>query len=127
MTALAPRFLADEGCDFAVVRALRDAGFDVLAICEIMPRSTDSDILKLSHAQNRILLTEDKDFGWLVFVSHAESAGVVLIRFPGNAPSTLPGSVVLLAEKHASELQNAFVVLEPNQVRFSRNSRLEKR
>ena len=127
MTALAPRFLADEGCDFAVVRALRDAGFDVLAICEIMPRSTGSDILKLSHAENRILLTEDKDFGWLVFVSHADSAGVVLIRFPGSARSTLPEAIVWLAEKHASELQNTFIVLEPNQARFSRNSRLENK
>ena len=104
MSKSAPRFLTDEGCDFAVVRALRDAGFDVAAVCEIMPRSTDGDILKLSHAENRILLTEDKDFGWLVFVSHADSAGVVLIRFPGNARSTLPGTVVWLAEKHASEL-----------------------
>jgi predicted nuclease of predicted toxin-antitoxin system len=116
------RFLADEGCDFAVVRALREAGFDVLAVCESMSRSNDRDIIKLSHADNRVLLTEDKDFGWLVFVNHADSAGVVLIRFPGNARSTLPGTVVWLAEKHTSELQNAFVVLEPNQVRFSRNS-----
>jgi hypothetical protein len=33
------RFLADESCDFAVVRALRAAGFDVLAINEFMNRS----------------------------------------------------------------------------------------
>jgi hypothetical protein len=30
------RFLAAESCDFAVVRALRAAGFDVLAVSEIM-------------------------------------------------------------------------------------------
>ena len=84
MSTPALRFLADEGCDFAVVRALHDADFDVVAICAIMPRSTDSDILKQAHAENRVLLTEDKDFGWLVFVSHADSAGVVLIRFPGK-------------------------------------------
>jgi predicted nuclease of predicted toxin-antitoxin system len=127
MSTPALRFLADEGCDFAVVRVLRDAGFDVVAVCEIMPRSTDSDILNLSHAESRVLLTEDKDFGWLVFVSHADSAGVVLIRFPGNARSTLPGAVVWLVEKYSSELQNAFVVLEPNQARFSRNSRFENK
>jgi len=28
------RFLADESCDFAVVRTLREKGFDVLAISE---------------------------------------------------------------------------------------------
>jgi uncharacterized protein with PIN domain len=58
------RFLADEGCDFSVVRALREAGFDVVAVCEIVSRSNDRDILKLSHAENRVLLTEDKDFAY---------------------------------------------------------------
>jgi len=50
MSTPALRFLADEGCDFAVVRALREAGFDVVAVCEIMSGSNDSDIIKLSHA-----------------------------------------------------------------------------
>lgn len=127
MSTPALRFLADEGCDFAIVRALREAGFDVVAVCETMPRSNDSDIIKLSHAENRVLLTEDKDFGWLVFVSHADSAGVVLIRFPGKARSTLPGAIVWPAERHASELQNTFVALEPNQARFRRNSRFENK
>ncbi len=36
------RFLADDGCDFAVVRALREAGFDVVAACEIMTCSSDT-------------------------------------------------------------------------------------
>ena len=92
-----------------------------------MPRSNDSDVIRLSHAENRVLLAEDKDFGWLVFVSHADSAGAVLIRFPGNTRSNLTGTAVWLAEKHASELQNAFVVLESNQARFSRNSPFEKK
>jgi hypothetical protein len=29
------RFLADESCDFAVVRALRAAGHDVVAVAEL--------------------------------------------------------------------------------------------
>jgi hypothetical protein len=33
------RFLADESCDFAVVRALRSAGHDVLAIGEVLHES----------------------------------------------------------------------------------------
>ena len=31
------RFLADESCDFAVVRALRDEGYDVQSIIEACP------------------------------------------------------------------------------------------
>jgi len=42
------RFLADESCDFAVVRALRRAGFDVLCISESSPRTEDSEVIRLA-------------------------------------------------------------------------------
>jgi predicted nuclease of predicted toxin-antitoxin system len=89
MDTSALRFLADESCDFAVVRALRAVGYDVLAVSEVTQRSVDSDIIEQSAREQRILFTEDKDFGWLVFVSRADSAGVILIRFPGNAREAL--------------------------------------
>jgi len=38
------RFLADESCDFAVVRTLRRAGFDVLSVSESAPRAEDSEV-----------------------------------------------------------------------------------
>ena len=69
------RFLADESCDFAVVRALRGNGYDVLAVSEYMRQSVDKELIEQAYQENRILLTEDKDFGGLVFASHADSAG----------------------------------------------------
>src|SRR3989304_5315936 len=36
------RFLADESCDFIVVKALRAAGHDVLIVSEIAPRAKDT-------------------------------------------------------------------------------------
>ena len=113
------RFLADESCDFAVVRALRAEGYDVLAVSEYMQRSVDSELLEQAYRETRVLLTEDKDFGWLVFASHSDSAGVVLIRFPANRRSTLAQSILQLVREHKDELQNAFVVIQPGQVRFS--------
>ena len=76
MTASDLRFLADESCDFAVVRALRAAGYDVVAISEITRRSDDRELIDQASQEKRIVLTEDKDFGWLVYVRHADSAGV---------------------------------------------------
>ena len=34
MSETTPRFLADESCDFAVVRALRAESFEVLSVSE---------------------------------------------------------------------------------------------
>ena len=117
---VALRFLADESCDFAVVRALRNGGYDVMAVAEFMQRSVDDELIAQAYRDSRILLTEDKDFGWLVFVSHADSAGIVLVRFPGNARQTLGGEALRLVQEHAVDLPGAFVVLEPGRVRISR-------
>jgi len=68
-------------------------------------------------------LTEDKDFGWLVFASHSASAGVILIRFPNNLRSTLGQSVLQLVDQYGAELENAFVVIQPGQIRFSRKEK----
>ncbi len=78
MTGPILRFLADESCDFGVVRALRAQGYDVVAASEVTTRSVDRELIEQAYQENRILIAEDKDFGWLVYVSRANSAGVIL-------------------------------------------------
>ena len=73
----------------------------------------------LALTENRILLTEDKDFGWLVFAGHMGSPGVILIRFPASARSLLAESVLKLVSEHGSQLVGAFVVLRPGAARIS--------
>jgi hypothetical protein len=64
----------------------------------------DKDVIGLALAENRILLTEDKDFGWLVFAGRIDSPGVVLMRFPASARSLLAESILKLVSRHASQL-----------------------
>ena len=59
------RFLADESCDFRVVRALRAAGHDVVAVMEVMPGASDEAVIALAVGERRIFVTEDRDFGQL--------------------------------------------------------------
>jgi hypothetical protein len=40
------RFLADESCDFAVVRTLRSEGFEVLSVSEYTTQSVDRDLIE---------------------------------------------------------------------------------
>lgn len=114
------RFLADESCDFGVVRVLRAEGHDVLAVGEVTKRSVDRELIKQAHREKRILLTEDKDFGWLVFASGSDCAGVILIRFPGNARKKLAETVKQVVQEQGENLLNTFVVIQPGHIRISR-------
>jgi predicted nuclease of predicted toxin-antitoxin system len=113
------RFLADESCDFAIVRALRSGGHDVLAVSEFQQRSVDQQLMEMAYAEGRILFTEDKDFGWLAFVARMDNPGVVLVRFPASARSALAESVRHLVSELGTKLTGAFVVLRPGSIRIS--------
>lgn len=114
------RFLADESCDFAVVRALRAAGHDVVAVAEISPRAEDQAVMDLAVREGRILLTEDKDFGRLVYANLQATGGVLFLRFPARARGSLPNAVVELLTQRGEQLTGRFVVVQPGRVRIRR-------
>lgn len=114
------RFLADESCDFAVVDALREAGYDVAAVVDTHPGAEDEAVLALARSEARILLTEDKDFGLLAYAGGHETAGVVLIRFPASARTVLGQAVVETVAKFGERLTGAFAVVVPGRARLSR-------
>jgi predicted nuclease of predicted toxin-antitoxin system len=94
-------FLADESCDFRVVRALRAAGHDVHAVIEIAPGADDLVVIAMTLGENRILLTEDSDFGQLVYAAGKPNAGVILLRYPSTVRANLPAFITEIVAKHA--------------------------
>jgi hypothetical protein len=113
------RFLADESCDFAVVRALRAAGHDVTAVAEFAQRSEDAVVADLAILDARILLTEDKDFGQLVYARAQPLGGVILLRFPAGARSGAQ-PVLDLINRDPDRLSGSFIVLSPGRMRIRR-------
>ncbi len=84
-----------------------------------MTRSVDALVIEQASREQRILLTEDKDFGWLVFVKAAESGGVILIRYLGHARAELGEILSRLVRERADQLRGAFTVVQPGQVRIT--------
>jgi predicted nuclease of predicted toxin-antitoxin system len=113
------RFLADENCDFTVVQALRAAGHDVLCVSEITPRAEDSEVIKLADDEKRILLTEDKDFGQLVYSHGQKTLGVIFLRFPTSARRQISRDVVNLVKQQGEKLAGCFITVQPGRIRIS--------
>jgi predicted nuclease of predicted toxin-antitoxin system len=113
-----PRFLADESCDFAVVMELRAAGHDVVAVAETARGATDEQVIALALGERRVLLTEDKDFGQLVFASAKAAGGVVFIRFPANQRTALPRRILDVVQRESARLERCFVVVQPKRTRI---------
>ena len=117
------RFLADESCDFRIVRALRAAGHDVTAVIELSPGGADNAVFDMAASEGRIFVTEDRDFGQLVYAGAMPARGVILLRYPSTARARLLATVVDVVTKYAEKLPGRFVVVEPGRVRFGGSPR----
>lgn len=89
------KFLADECCDALLVAGLRGDGHHVAYVMEFAPGRPDEWVLQQAAAEDRILLTEDKDFGNLVVRLGLPAYGIVLLRMnpaDSHGQCTLPNS-----------------------------------
>lgn len=117
------RFLGDESCDHALLRALRGAGHDVIAVSEIAPTADDGIVIAMARDDKRILLTEDRDFGQLVFAHGHPTAGIIYVRIRGSERPTMGSHIVDIVARLGDRLLGAFVVVTPGRVRIGRPSR----
>ena len=114
------QIVADESVDFSVIRLLRESGISVLAIAEKHSSVTDKEVLKIAVSNKALLLTEDKDFGELVYRFNLQHSGILLIRlieFDSIEKATL---VLLAIQKHYKRLINTFSVLDKRKIRTRR-------
>jgi predicted nuclease of predicted toxin-antitoxin system len=118
------RFLADESCDHSVVRALRAAGHDVRASTELTPAGEDDDIvIAAARDETRVLLTEDRDFGRLVYAQGHATGGVLYLRVQPRERALLGQRVVAAVQRLGHRLSGAFVVLQGDRIRWGRPPR----
>jgi predicted nuclease of predicted toxin-antitoxin system len=113
------RLVADENCDFSVVVDLRLDGYDVASITEQMAGADDEAVIDFARTERRLLITEDTNFGQLVFAAAKQNSGVILIRYPASARSALTAAVRKLLSDSGESLYSRFAVLEPERVRIT--------
>ncbi|MCK4579789.1 MAG: DUF5615 family PIN-like protein [Dehalococcoidia bacterium] len=117
------RFLADQDIYYVTIKWLRREGHDVVTAKDLgMQRAADEDLLKKAREMDRLFITRDKDFGALVFLKEALSAGVVLLRVTPVTVEEVHQEIDRLFQEHAEEdLRGLFCVVEPNRHRIRKN------
>ena len=111
------KFLLDESADFPLAAFLRNQGHDVTAIAHDYPHAlSDREVLAIAVAESRILITNDNDFGELIFRRRLAHAGVVLFRLGAESLQTKQLWLSYVLANHAQELQH-FIVITDSGVR----------
>ncbi len=113
--------VADEHIDGFLVARLRRDGHDVWSVAAEAPGLDDTQVLDKAVELRALLLTFDKDFGYLVYMQGRVHNGVLLIRVdPSMALRARADLVASVLAAHPHELDGAFSVLTDKGLRVRR-------
>lgn len=112
------KFLADVNIEKKIIDFLRDNKFDVKWMLEDNKYLNDFEIIKIANDENRILLTNDKDFGEIVFRQKFISSGILLLRIYGQKVEKKVELLKKLLVINGKELYNNFIVIKEKNIRI---------
>lgn len=116
------KLIVDVGVGFAAENTLRGSGHDVLSVRDVDARMPDAEILELAVAQERLLITMDKDFGDLAVRRGSAHAGVLLLRLEEATGDEKAQIVDRLLNEYADRVAGHFAVFQNGRLRIRRHS-----
>jgi predicted nuclease of predicted toxin-antitoxin system len=108
--------VADESVDARIVTKLRLASFYVFSIAENLSSIADEGVLEIAVSKNALLITEDKDFGELVFRFRLNHKGILLLRLT-EQPKNIEIAVQMIVQNY-NDILGKFSVLNENKLRI---------
>ena len=80
----------------------------------------DDAIIRKAFSEERILITNDKDFGEKVYRQHQPHSGIVLLRLDDERPAAAINALKRLFRACADQLSDSFAVVTETRVRLRR-------
>jgi len=105
------------------MRWLRAQEHDVFSVYEEARGIDDEEVIRRAFAENRILITNDKDFGEKVYRELLPHRGVILLRLADERPAGKMNVLQRLLSAYADRIANQFVVVTETKTRFARMDR----
>jgi predicted nuclease of predicted toxin-antitoxin system len=115
------RFVLDQSTDARIIAYLREQGHDATRVARDYAHGLpDTQVLAIAHAERRILIADDPDFGELVFRLGQPHAGVIFLRLGPYADLAFRVARLHYVLTHYGDQLDQFLVVTPRRVRVRR-------
>jgi predicted nuclease of predicted toxin-antitoxin system len=109
--------VADENLHGFLIQTLRESGFDVTSVAAVSFGITDEEVIQLSLLNHAILITEDKDFGELIFAHDISRVTVVFLRYRKPELAKIAQNLVNVVQEYTVKKGRFFIVVTSTRIR----------
>jgi predicted nuclease of predicted toxin-antitoxin system len=104
-------FLANMNISPITVEALRNHGWDIIRVSEVMDeKSKDIDVLVYAQKQNKVVITQDLDFSQILALRGYAKPSLINLRFENAKPDFVTARIIDVVASMEKELEEGVVV-----------------
>jgi len=106
-----PKLLLDENLGRLFIKELRKKGYDVKWVSDVQRGMSDEEVARLALTENRVIITQDKDFN-VELVRIVKPLGIILLRTFGTKIEERIKILLSVLENKQKELYRHIIVVE---------------
>lgn len=109
------KFFADENIQPDLIQFLRARNFNVVSVLsEGMIGCSDDEVNAYAYRNERVIITQDQDFGKLIYTTDIKFTGIIYLR-PGHLNSNVHIKTLNTIFEKNPELNKSFLMVGENQ------------
>lgn len=109
--------IADENLHGLLVKALKDHGYTVQMVAAIDQGAADEVVIEMAYHEAAIVVTEDKDFGELVFAHQMAKVTVVFLRYRLAELPLITRNLLRVVGEYGRQEGRFFIVVNSTRIR----------
>jgi predicted nuclease of predicted toxin-antitoxin system len=108
----------DENVEEYWIQLVKSKGFEYISIREICSGVTDIEVIDIARKFNGLVITEDKDFGELLFSFGVEKVSVLFMRYDQPQYQQIEEYFLKCLDDYHNNPEVIFITITKRQVRY---------
>jgi predicted nuclease of predicted toxin-antitoxin system len=110
--------IIDENVETYWIQLLKNADYEYFSIRENCPGISDSDVIDIARKHKGLIITEDKDFGELLFSHDLEKVSVLFMRYDQPEYHQIEKFFLKCIDNYFANQEVCFITITKNKIRI---------
>lgn len=108
----------DENVETYWIDLVKSKGYEYLSIRENCPGISDRDVVEIVRKYKGLLVTEDKDFGELIFSYGVEQVSILFMRYDQPDYKQIENFVLKSIQDYLNNSETCFITITKSKIRY---------
>jgi len=110
--------IIDENVDKVLIDRLNKENYEIISICELHTGISDREVIEIAKSKKGFVLTEDKDFGELVFSHNIKDCSIIFLRYNKPDYEQLEKNIIKILQDYYEKPGHFFITITKNKIKI---------